>query len=374
MTVSRVPFLDLSHQIEPFESQLLEVWQEILHSGRFVSGDHVARFERAFAAAHQVKHAIAVSNGTVALELILRALGLQSGDSVIVPTNSFIATAEAVSNAGGTPVFVDCEEATSNIDPELVEVAIRPNTWGVIGVHLYGTPCDMEALAAISRRHDLVLIEDAAQAHMAKARERFVGGLGVAAGFSFYPGKNLGAPGEGGAVTTDLDDLASRLRALRDHGQSEKYHSEYVGTNARMSEIVAATLDLKLARLPEWNWNRHQVATMYRDRLAGTSKVKTLRVPSWAESANHLFPVEVADRDRVRERLAVEGVETGLHYPVPIHLQHAYANSDHVSGRLPIAERKAGMLMSLPMYPGLTEEDVDFVVDRLLTAVSRAVT
>jgi dTDP-4-amino-4,6-dideoxygalactose transaminase len=141
-----------------------------------------------------------------------------------------------------------------------------------------------------------------------------------------------------------------------------------------MSEIVAATLDLKLARLPEWNWNRHQVATMYRDRLAGTSKVKTLRVPSWAESANHLFPVEVADRDRVRERLAVEGVETGLHYPVPIHLQHAYANSDHVSGRLPIAERKAGMLMSLPMYPGLTEEDVDFVVDRLLTAVSRAVT
>jgi dTDP-4-amino-4,6-dideoxygalactose transaminase len=371
MTGSKVPFLDLSHQIEPFASELLGIWQEILHSGRFVSGEHVSRFERAFADAHHVKHAIAVSNGTVALELILRALELQPGDSVIVPTNSFIATAEAVSNAGGVPIFVDCEEATSNIDPESVEAAVQPDTWGIIGVHLYGTPCDMETLAGISRRHDLVLIEDAAQAHMAKAHSRFVGGLGVAAGFSFYPGKNLGAPGEGGAVTTDIDALADRLHALRDHGQSEKYLSDYVGTNARMSEIVAATLELKLSSLPEWNRSRYEVAKMYRDRLAGSSTVKTLRVPSWAESANHLFPVEVPDRDRVRERLSFDGIETGLHYPVPIHLQKAYATSAPGSGRLPIAERKAGMLLSLPMYPGLSEKDVDFVVDRLVSAVSR---
>jgi dTDP-4-amino-4,6-dideoxygalactose transaminase len=172
-------------------------------------------------------------------------------------------------------------------------------------------------------------------------------------------------------VTTDIDALADRLHALRDHGQSEKYLSDYVGTNARMSEIVAATLELKLSSLPEWNRSRYEVAKMYRDRLAGSSTVKTLRVPSWAESANHLFPVEVPDRDRVRERLSFDGIETGLHYPVPIHLQKAYATSAHGSGRLPIAERKAGMLLSLPMYPGLSEKDVDFVVDRLVSAVSR---
>jgi dTDP-4-amino-4,6-dideoxygalactose transaminase len=371
MTARHIPFLDLSHQNQPFEEQFLLLWREILQSGQFVSGGHVARFESAFAAAHQVKHAIAVSNGTVALELALRALGLQHGQSVVVPTNSFIATAEAVSNAGGIPLLVDCQIATSNIDPALVESAIRPDTWGIIGVHLYGTPCDMTALAAISRQHDLVLVEDAAQAHLAKVGDRTVGGLGAAAGFSFYPGKNLGAPGEGGAITTDHDDLAARLRALRDHGQSEKYHSDYVGTNARMSEIVAATLGFKLSHLPGWNRSRREVASMYRDRLAGESTVTMLEVTSGAESVNHLFPVEVANRDQVRELLAVSGVGTGLHYPVPIHLQQAYSHLGYVPGDLPIAERKAATVLSLPMYPGMSPEDVDFVVDQLVKAVTK---
>ena len=362
----KVPFLDLQAQLAPLRDQTLEVWADIYDSAAFVNGRHVAAFEEAFADAHDVAHAMAVSNGTVALELALRAVGIGHGDRVLVPSNTFIATAEAVSNVGAEPLFVDCDPTTRNISvSDAIGQMDAPGVKAVIPVHLYGQPADMDPIVEAAHARGLTVIEDAAQGHLARYRGRSVGSLGNIAAFSFYPGKNLGAPGEGGGITTNDDELAARVRMLRDHGQSRKYHSELVGANARMSEITAAALFVKLRHLAEWTDQRRQVAAWYHEALADVPDIEDFPEPEWARSVYHLFVIEADDRDHLASALAEAGVATGLHYPTPIHLQPAYAGLGLGAGSFPNAEASARRLLSLPMFPELTRNQVDHVINSI---------
>jgi dTDP-4-amino-4,6-dideoxygalactose transaminase len=360
----KVPFLDLSAQLRPLKDEILKEWAEIYEAAAFISGAKVSAFEEAFADAHEVEHAVAVSNGTVALELALRVLDIGPGDRVIVPANTFIATAEAVSNVGATPLLVDCDATTRTI---AVEHTLRQldvaGVRAVIPVHLYGQPADMDPIVEAARARGVWVIEDAAQAHLARYRGRPVGGLGDMAGFSFYPGKNLGAPGEGGAVTTRNSDFADRLRMLRDHGQDRKYNSQIVGTNARMSEITAATLSVKLRYLSEWTNARRTVASWYREALEGIPEVTVFHEPDWARSVYHLFVIEVEARDHLVGELTAAGIGTGLHYPTPVHLQPAYSSLNLRPGAFPSTEESARRLLSLPMFPEMTEAQVMYVAD-----------
>lgn len=368
----KVPFLDLAAQHAPLRDDLLREWSAIVDEAQFVSGARVEGFETAFAAAHQASHCVAVANGTVALELPLRALGVGPGDEVAIPANTFIATAEAITNAGATPRFVDIDPATCNIDPaQLADVIARhPAIVGTIAVHLYGQPADLDALSQIAASTDTWLIEDAAQAHLARLRERPVGTAGLAGAFSFYPGKNLGAPGEGGAVTTNDDALARDLRARRDHGQIEKYRSDVVGTNARMAEFVAAALTIKLRHLEAWTERRRTIAARYRQALVEDSRIDLISTPDWSHPVWHLFVVRVDNRDDVRRALSAKGVGTGLHYPVPVHLQPAYAHLQHTVGDFPQTEQSAARLLSLPIYENLTDVQVDYVIDAVLRSIN----
>ena len=367
-----IPLFDISHQTDGLVEEIKRAWSNILVSGHFVSGAQVEAFELAFAQAHRTKKAVAVSNGTVALELTMSAMGVGPGDEVIVPANSFIATAEGVSNVGGTPVFVDIDSATANIDVAAAESAIGPRTVGVVGVHLYGSPFDAVAMRQLCDRRGIFLIEDAAQAHLARAGDETVGGLGHAGTFSFYPGKNLGAPGEGGMITTNDEALAAKLVSLRSHGETERYVSRYVGTNARMSEISAAVLNLKLPRLETWNQQRRDIASVYTKLLHVVDRVDTTRQPDWATSVHHIFSVTLPDRDLARAEMAKRGVETGLHYPIPIHRQGAYEHLGYGDGSLPVTEDRARRLMSLPIYPGLDVADVEAIVDALGASLDKS--
>jgi len=366
----KVPFLDLAAQLRPLKDEILSEWAEIYESAAFVSGPRVAAFEQSFAEAHDVEHAIAVSNGTAALELALRVLDIGPGDRVIVPANTFIATAEAVSNVGATPLLVDCDPGTRTI---AVEHTLRQldaaGVRAVIPVHLYGQPADMDPIVEAARARGVWVIEDAAQAHLARYRGRPVGGLGDIAAFSFYPGKNLGAPGEGGAVTTRNSDYADRLRMLRDHGQDHKYNSQIIGTNARMSEITAATLTVKLRYLSEWTDARRTVASSYREALEALPGVTVFPEPDWAWSVYHLFVIEVEARDHLVRELTAAGIGTGLHYPTPIHLQPAYSSLNLGPGSFPATEDSARRLLSLPMFPEMTKAQVTRVADLIRSTV-----
>ncbi|MCH7846698.1 MAG: DegT/DnrJ/EryC1/StrS family aminotransferase [Acidobacteria bacterium] len=363
-----VPFLDLSRHHAPIREEVLAAWADIYDSSGFVSGRHVASFESAFAAAHGASSAVAVSTGTAALELALRAVGVGPGDKAVVPVNTFIATAEAVSNVGAQPVFVDCDD-TGTIDVDQAVAALSaPGVAAIVPVHLYGHPADLDPIIAAAAAHGVAVIEDAAQAHLARYRGDSVGGLGIAAGFSFYAGKNLGAPGEGGAVTTNDPALADRIRALRDHGQAERYRSEVVGGNARMMELVAAMLDIKLARLHAATEERRRVAARYQELLGGHAAIELPIEAPWATPVYHLYVIHVDQRDRVRELLAARGVSTRLHYPMPLHLQPAYRHLGYVPGTFPVAERKAARLVSLPMFPELNDDEIELVAKSLLDA------
>lgn len=366
-----VPFLDLVEHHRPFRSEILDAFAGIVDSAYFVSGPHVKAFERAFAEAHEVEHALAVSSGTMALELALRGLGIGPGDNVVVPANTFIATAEAVSNVGAIPVIVDCDPVTRNISVAAVADALDSGPiQAVIAVHLYGQPADMDALLSLTEPRGISLIEDAAQAHLAEYRGRKTGGLGRIAAFSFYPGKNLGAVGEGGAVTTNDASLSERLRWLRDHGQVAKYRSNVIGTNARMSELIGAGLEIELPYLAAWSEDRRRVANHYRSRLGGIAGLELPSEPEDTRSVYHLYVVHLDDRDRVQEVLTEAGIGTGLHYPIPIHLQDAYRALGHEEGAFPNAEWSASHLLSLPMFPELSDEQIDQVCDALITAMS----
>lgn len=368
---SRVPFLDLGAAHAEVASDVEAAWARVWGSGRYVGGAEVEHFEQAWAHQCGTCHAVGVANGTDALHLTLRALGVGRGDEVIVPTNTFVATAGAVSLAGATPRFVDVDPDTLLITPAAVEAALTARTAAVIAVHLYGQLPEMEGLARVAARAGIALIEDAAQAHGATWRGQPAGSFGVAACFSFYPGKNLGALGDAGAVTTDDASLARRIRSLADHGRSARSKHEHVvpGINSRLDALQAAVLAAKLPRLGSWTRARQDVAERYRRALDG-SAVRPVAVRPEAGSAYHLFVVRVPERDRVRARLDAAGIDTGIHYPVPCHRTPAFLR--HACGPLPVAEAAAGEILSLPIYPQLPASEVDRVCTALEAALAGA--
>jgi dTDP-4-amino-4,6-dideoxygalactose transaminase len=364
-----VPFVDIAEQNAPLHDEILAAWSRILRAGTFISGDEVAAFEEEFAAACEVQHCVAVSTGTDALTLALRALGVGRGERVILPANTFFATAEAVSLVGAVPVLVDCDPLTRNISVDAVEHALRSHgASGIVATHLYGHPADMHALAAVAAAHGTWIVEDACQAHLARCGGVRVGGIGQLGCFSFYPSKNLGATGEGGAVTTNDPALAETVRALRHHGQREPNRHEFVGCNARMPELTAAALRIKLRHLARWTLQRQRLAARYTEALHDADAIRLPYTAPWAEPVWHLYAVEVDDRNAVRARLSEEGIATGVHYPTPIHLQPAYAHLRRREGTFPEAERSARRVLSLPMYAELWLADVDHVAYALRSA------
>lgn len=351
-----VPFLDLHAAYRELQAEIDAVVQRVVSSGRYILGQEVEGFEREFAAFCGVRHCIGISNGLDALELALRGCGIGAGDEVIVPANTFIATWLAVSRTGAVPVPVEPEESTHTITADRVEGAITRRTRAVMPVHLYGQPADMQPIITLARRHGLKVIEDAAQAQGARYRTRRAGGLGDAAAFSFYPGKNLGAMGDAGALVTDDDELAARVRRLRNYGSVVKYRHEVQGFNARLDELQAAVLRVKLPRLEDWNDRRRTLAARYLDGLARVPALGLPHVPEGVEPVWHLFVVRHPRRDELQRHLADAGVETLIHYPVPPHLSGAYAGRGFEKGGFPITERLAVTVLSLPMGPHLTHD------------------
>lgn len=366
-----VPFLDLKAQNGAIAAEVLPIWEDILKNAAFIGGPQVQGLEEEFAAACGVKHAIALSNGTDALRFVFMALGVKPGDEVITVSNSFIATTEAISQAGGTIRFVDIDAKTYLMDPSLLEAAITEKTVGIVPVHLYGQMADMDPIVEIANKHGLWVVEDAAQSQLAEYKGRRSGSIGVAAATSFYPGKNLGACGEAGGVTTNDDAIAAKVRQIRDHGQAKKYYHDIEGYNGRCDAIQAAALRVKLRHLPEWNAARRKNAARYCELLAGTAGVVLPTAADHGIPVWHIFLVQVENRDAVAAYLNERGVATGLHYPLPLHQQKAYAHLDIPEGALPITEAVAKRLLSLPMFPELTEEQIQHVVATLKDAVKQ---
>lgn len=364
-----IPFLDLGAMHAEIRDELETAWRSIADTGRFIGGEPVERFEADWASYCGTGCAVGVANGTAALELGLMALGIGRGDEVIVPTNTFIATASAVAAVGAEPVFVDVDPATLLLSADGVAAAIGPNTAAVIVVHLYGQPADMDAVNAVAARAGIAVIEDAAQAHGATWRGRRTGSLGTLGCFSFYPGKNLGAFGDAGAVVTDDRALAERLRSLANHGRSRSnpYFHQYRGGNHRLDALQAAVLSAKLPRLDQWNARRRRIMARYGALLAG-APVAIPPVAAEALSSHHLAVVRVAERDRVRQHLADAGIATGIHYPIPCHRQPAFGDAAHAP--LPVAEKAADEILSLPLYPHLGDADIARVAEVLIDAVS----
>lgn len=356
-----IPFLDLSAMHDSMRPELDAAYQRVLGSSSFILGKEVELFESEFAGYCGTRHAIGVANGLDALFLVLKAMDIGPGDEVIVPSNTYIATWLAVSYAGATPVPVEPDPLTFNLDASRIEAAITSRTRAIMPVHLYGQPADMDAISALASKHGLKVLEDAAQAHGARYKGRRVGGLGDAAGFSFYPGKNLGALGDGGAITTNDDALAARLRVLRNYGSERKYHNELKGFNSRLDELQAAFLREKLRRLDGWNVQRRRIADQYRVALEGCG-LGVPHVPDWAEPVWHLVVVRSARRDALAAALAQRGIGTVIHYPVAPHRQPAYAELNLGAGSLPIAEAIHDEVLSLPIWPQMAIEQVETVI------------
>lgn len=359
-----IPFLDLNAQHEELRTELQAAFDRVFNSGWYILGNEVEQFEQEFAAYCEASQCIGVGNGLDALHLILRAYGIGTGDEVIVPSNTYIATWLAASYAGATPVPVEPDERTYNIDPALIEAAITPRTRAIIAVHLYGQPADMDAINAIASKHNIKVIEDAAQAHGARYKGRRVGALGDAAGFSFYPGKNLGALGDGGAVTTNDPELADKVRVLANYGSHVKYHNDVKGYNSRLDELQAAFLREKLKKLDEWNKWRKVIAAEYLRALAGIKAVLP-HIPEWADPVWHLFVIRSQQRDRLQKKLGEAGIGTMIHYPIPPHLQGAYREAGLGEGSFPVSERIHREVLSLPIGPHLNKLQLKSVIDAL---------
>jgi dTDP-4-amino-4,6-dideoxygalactose transaminase len=359
-----VPFFDLKAQYAALREEVLAALDRVGSKAAFILGEEVQEFEREFAAYCGVEHCVAVNSGTSALHLALLAAGVRAGDEVITTPNTFVATAEAISYTGANPVFVDIDPHTANIDPGRIAVAVTPRTRVILPVHLYGLAAEMDAILEVAAQHKLAVIEDACQAHGARYHGKRVGSIGNAAAFSFYPSKNLGAYGEGGALTTHDAALAARARALRSHGESRRYFHDAVGYNYRMEGFQGAILRLKVLRLEQWNARRKELAEIYRRTLAG-ARVELQEGGAAGERVDHLLVVYVAERDAVRARLEERGVGTGVHYPFPLHLQKAYRDLGYQRGDLPQAERACERVISLPLYPEMTNEQAAYAARTL---------
>lgn len=365
-----IPFLDLGRLHEPVREELDDAWRRVCERGQFILGDEVEAFEAEFAAYCGVKHAIGTGNGLDALSLTLQALNIGAGDEVLLPAHTFIATALAVSAVGATPVTVDVHADTGNIDTRQLESAMTPATRAIIAVHLYGQPADVDPIRDFAASHSLRVIEDAAQAHGAEYKNRRTGSLADAGCFSFYPGKNLGALGDGGMIVTDDRALADQLRMLRNYGSREKYHHEVLGTNSRLDEIQAAMLRVKLAHLDSWNQARRQVAAVFSERLDDMGDLRTPFVPDWADPVWHLYVVRHPQRDELLQALKARGIHCQVHYPVAIHQSPAYADTPMSHSIHPHSEGWAGNCLSLPIAPYLTEAEIAHIVDSVCSVVS----
>ncbi|MFS8085345.1 MAG: DegT/DnrJ/EryC1/StrS family aminotransferase [Acidobacteriota bacterium] len=360
-----IPFVDLKAQYQSIKPEIDAAIARVVESASFILGPEVESFEQAFAQYVGVRFCVGVNSGTAALQLALLASGLGAGDEVILPANTFFATAEAVSTAGARPVLVDSDRASYTIDVSKIEAAINSRTRAIIPVHLYGQPADLDPIFEIAKRHNLLVIEDAAQAHGAEYKARRVGALGHTGCFSFYPGKNLGAYGEAGALVTNDEEVARRARLLRDHGSDQKYRHVVVGYNFRLEAIQAAVLGAKLSHLDAWNDLRRAHAARYLDLL----KDSDLGLPEeagYARHVYHIFVVQSADRDELQKRLAAADVQTGIHYPIPIHLQPAYASLGYRIGDFPETEAQSRRVLSLPMFAELTEEQIKTVAHAVI--------
>jgi dTDP-4-amino-4,6-dideoxygalactose transaminase len=357
-----IPLGDLQREYEAMGPEIDRAVSRVLRRGWFILGQEVLAFEAEWAEYCQVPHATGVGNGTDALEIALRAAGIGPGDQVVVPALTAAFTAMAVSRAGATPVFADVDPRRYTLDPAAFEAAITPRTAAVIPVHLYGCPADMQAIVAIARRHNLLVLEDAAQGHGARYWGRRVGGLGDVAAFSFYPSKNLGAYGDGGAITTGDRDLADKARMLRHGGQRHTYRHEVIGVNSRLDEIQAAILRTKLPHLDGWNERRRALAARYCAELEGCEGLALPFVPDDTEHVFHLFVIRTAKRDRLRRYLAERGVSAGVHYPEGVHLQPAYAALGYQPGDCPQAEAAAVEILSLPLFPQLGDQEAEQVI------------
>ena len=366
-----VPFLNLRAAHEPLRAEFITAIQEVIDSSAFAGGPFVAKFEADFARFCQSDHAIGLGNGTDALWLSLLALGVGPGDEVITVPSTFLATAEAISFTGARPVFVDIEEQSYTLNPELLEKAITSRTKAIIPVHLFGQIADMDPIMGIARKHGLHVIEDACQAHGAEYKGRQAGSIGDTGCFSFYPGKNLGALGEAGAAVTNNTELARKIQILRDHGQSRKYHHAVVGWNARMDGIQAAALRIKLKHLSAGNAARREHARHYDELLGGLEGVVTPAPAPHGVHVYHVYAIRVENRDWTLQTLAGRGIACGIHYPVPVHLQEAYRSLGYTRGSFPVAERCADEFLSLPMFPELTAEQVEYVGREVRTCLEQ---
>jgi dTDP-4-amino-4,6-dideoxygalactose transaminase len=362
--MKNIPLVGLNDQYQTIKTEIDGAIENIISRSAFIGGEEVRRFEEEFAAYCEAKACVGVGNGTDALYLTLKAMGIGAGDEVITVAHTFIATSEAISLTGARPVFVDIAEDTMLMNPALLEAAITSRTRAIVPVHLYGQPCDMDRIMEIAARHNLKVVEDAAQAHGARWRGRRVGSLGDAATFSFYPGKNLGAFGDAGAVISNDEELIERVRMLANHGRLEKYTHRMEGHNSRLDGLQAAILRVKLRHLDQWNETRRQHADFYREALTG-SEVRSPEVNENALPVWHLFVVRVPDRESFQQRLKDQGVATGIHYPVPLHLQPAYEHFQLSRGSFPVTEMVANEVVSLPMYPELTSEQLETIVNAL---------
>ncbi len=361
-----IPFVDLPTQTRMLEAEFQKSIMDVVRRCDFILGSETEQFEAGFANYLGSNHSVGVASGLDALQLGLRALGIQPGDEVIVPTNSFIATALAVSNIGARPVFVDCDPHTYNIDISKIEPALTKKTRAVIPVHLTGQPAEMSEVMQIADAHGLSVIEDAAQAHGALYRGQACGTLGHVGCFSFYPGKNLGAFGDGGAVVTNNEEIANTLKRLRHYGQHEKNRHTLKGVNSRLDTIQAAVLNVKLRYLTQWNEARAKHAQAYRDRLDGVGDLKLQTRVAESTHVYHLFVVETERRDGLQQFLSRHGVQTGIHYPVPIHLHPAYEDLGYKLGDFPVAENLASRSLSLPMFPELQDEQLNKVTNTVI--------
>jgi dTDP-4-amino-4,6-dideoxygalactose transaminase len=368
----QVPFLDLKAQYQTIKEEINSAVSNVIENTAFILGKAVSNFEMEFASAHNVKFCSGVSSGTDANHLVLWALGLGKGDEVIIPANTFIATAWGATLCGAKPVFVDCEDDSYNIDPKKIEAAITPKTKAIVAVHLYGQPADMDKLHDIAKKYNVILVEDCAQAHLAEYKGKKVGGLSEASSFSFYPGKNLGAYGEGGAVTTNNEEIARKVKMIRDHGAEHKYDHEIFGHNYRMEGIQGAVLGVKMKYLNQWTEQRRRVAAKYGEFLADFDWIKLPQEKNYAKHVYHLFVIQVdkakskeSTRDDLMKYLNENNISTGLHYPIPLHLQKCFKDYGYKKGDFPATEKLAENGLSLPMYPELTDDQIQYVSDKI---------